>query len=336
MSARVVSKQVPSPESTVVLKDVIRLSDNRKIIYEIKPDLKVQLKTGYRHAAGVTLTYYPLRTNSKGERCDWESCREYEAEKAEGVGRIIGIGDSVMYGDQVGYSDAYLSVLEDMLNKAPEGKRWEAINHAVFGYNTVMEVESFKEKGLQYDPDIVIVGYCYNDFDLPDFVRNEEDYYTLGKSFLVEFIGRRLGIIAKKMNTGVEFKYRDFEGGDPSRVPSPYRDMVGGDAFKKALSELRALSLKHDFKVAVVFFTSFFGTPTGRDVIDLCSELGFTVIDVEPIIGEYMDKNNIENYLGSELSASRYDPHPSPLLHKMAAEEIFRQLAEKGVINAAL
>ena len=68
----------------------------------------------------------------------------------------------------------------------------EIINTAVPGYNTVMEIETMKENGLRYKPDIVIVGYIVNDFDLPNFIRETENYFSFQRSFAVEYFLNRL------------------------------------------------------------------------------------------------------------------------------------------------
>jgi hypothetical protein len=51
-------------------------------------------------------------------------------------------------------------VLEERLAKEVPNERWEVLNMAVPGYNTAMEVETLKARGLAYEPDVVVVGYC--------------------------------------------------------------------------------------------------------------------------------------------------------------------------------
>jgi hypothetical protein len=63
-----------------------------------------------------------------------------------------------------------LKVLERQLNELSSGKKYEVINFAVPGYNTAIEVEVFKQECLRYDPDLVIMHFNTNDYDVPGFM----------------------------------------------------------------------------------------------------------------------------------------------------------------------
>ena len=39
----------------------------------------------------------------------------------------------------------------------------EVLNFGVSGYNTQQEVETLREKGLRYSPDLVVLAVCVND-----------------------------------------------------------------------------------------------------------------------------------------------------------------------------
>jgi hypothetical protein len=86
----------------------------------------------------------------------------------------------------------YLAVLEERLAKEVPNERWEVLNMAVPGYNTAMEVETLKARGLAYEPDVVVVGFCWNDIDLPNFVRAPAEYLSLHRLFLRDFVRGRL------------------------------------------------------------------------------------------------------------------------------------------------
>jgi hypothetical protein len=132
-------------EGPVSFAHMIRLSKNPRIIYELKPNLSVIWEGN-----SVTL-------NEEGFRS--KSC---SARTSEDTFRIVGIGDSVMFGMGAADGEQYLALLENQLNQTFPGRRWEVINTAVPGYNTVMEVETLREKGLKYEPDIVIIEFCSN------------------------------------------------------------------------------------------------------------------------------------------------------------------------------
>jgi hypothetical protein len=57
--------------------------------------------------------------------------------------------------------DTYTSVLERILRE--KNRNVEVLNFGVAGYNTQQEVATLIEKGLDYDPDLVLLQYCLND-----------------------------------------------------------------------------------------------------------------------------------------------------------------------------
>lgn len=84
--------------------------------------------------------------------------------KEEGVFRIAAVGDSLTYGWRVGLDDCYVKQLESLLNeKASGGRRFEVLNFGVSGYNSEQELIVVEKKVLDFDPDLVIVGFVPND-----------------------------------------------------------------------------------------------------------------------------------------------------------------------------
>lgn len=109
---------------------------------------------GEHNRAGSFSTTFS--TNSKGLRD-----REYELKKPEGITRIIVIGDSFTWGFGVSDDEIYTERLEAMLTDT------EVINLGVTGYGLRQEITYLEREGLQYDPDIVIAGFCMNDIYRP-------------------------------------------------------------------------------------------------------------------------------------------------------------------------
>jgi len=103
---------------------------------------------------------------------------DWEEEKAEGVYRIVVIGDSVAAGQGADWGQQYAWQLEEKLNAvAPSllehlgptaattspDKRFEVLLLAVTGYSTVQELAVFEQDAYRYDPDLVIWSYVLND-----------------------------------------------------------------------------------------------------------------------------------------------------------------------------
>jgi lysophospholipase L1-like esterase len=83
---------------------------------------------------------------------------EHQKYKSKGVYRIICLGDST-----TANSD-YVRILEKLLNENKEIKEFEVWNCGVTGYNVIQYCRALEEKWLKYDPDMVIIGFCLNDF----------------------------------------------------------------------------------------------------------------------------------------------------------------------------
>jgi len=298
------------------LMHIIRPSDNQRIIYELRPNLDVQ----YEGAA--------TRTNSVGFRCP-----DHPVAKPPNRFRIVGIGDSGLFGLGIGDDENFLAVVNERLNGTDANRPFEAINTGVPGYNTVMEVETLAVKGLAYSPDLVVVAWCGNDLDLPNFIGNPDDYFSLTKSYLLErvvFACHGIDRLAQRPLVDSPRQPDLFtRENDPDRVPPQYREMVGLDAYRSAMRRLRSLSQRHGFDVVVVCHTR------GHDYVrEICAELGFPQLDAGPRVEEYMRRKGIERYLGSEMSVSATDPHGSAITHRLIADVLWEHLGDHPRIRA--
>jgi hypothetical protein len=93
-----------------------------------------------------------VNNNSRGLRDD-----EYPLERT-GKKRMLVLGDSFGWGFGVEQNQRFSEILEA---RRPD---WEIINASVAGYATDQEYLFLKEKGYQYQPDVVLVLMYENDF----------------------------------------------------------------------------------------------------------------------------------------------------------------------------
>ena len=311
---------VPIPDNgRVTLGHMIRLSPDPKIIYEFKPDLD------------VTFIGAPVTINAAGFRGPL-----YPEAKPPGTRRIVGLGDSFMFGHGVGDRDIYLRVLEDLLNRFTSGSRFETVNTAVPGYNTVMEVETLKTKGLVYQPDVVLIHFVGNDLELPNFIRVEQPVLALDRSFLVELLR---GAMASSPTVGGALRRHGLERSPrvegarrfidhPDDAPPQYRSMVGWEAWDGAMEELARLAEEHRFQPVLVTFSVTFAARQQR-ILKVARRLGIDSLEVGETYREYLDERGIDEYRGSPLALSDDNMHPSVLGHRIAARVIYRRLCER-------
>jgi hypothetical protein len=235
--------------------DTIRLSKNKSITYELIPGIRGQMD---KWPEGVLFS-----VNQLGFRDDEE--KSYT--KEEGKFRIVGVGGSVMLGQGVSFKDTYGEVIENELNQKAQKNgidiKFEFINLGVGGYNTTMEVETFLQKGVRFNPDLAIISYAPDDFDLPNFIIKKESPWTSKKSFAVFYLNKRLEVLSntkygkflgniawknKKKDLGIwgldmamrrNIKLANPIGNEYELVPDDYKFMVGIEAYVREMKRLK-------------------------------------------------------------------------------------------------
>ncbi len=103
-----------------------------------------------------------VRINSQGLRD-----REYSYHKPAGVYRVLVLGDSFVQGMQVPAAQTFPKVLEEILNRAGAGRRYEVINAGVAGYATDNELLFYREEAYRYEADLVLLAF-YHGNDVKD------------------------------------------------------------------------------------------------------------------------------------------------------------------------
>ena len=95
--------------------------------------------------------------------------KERSIDKPKDVYRIICLGDSTTANSE------YVKILEGLLNKNIKAKKFEVWNCGVTGYNAIQYCRALQGKWIKYNPDMVIIGFCLNDFSVTPLVTKERD-----------------------------------------------------------------------------------------------------------------------------------------------------------------
>jgi len=289
----------PEVHTTHPMSYIIRPSDDPHIVYDLQPDLEMDFG------------HHWLRTNHAGMRSD----KNYPLARQPHSLRIVGVGDSGMFGWDVEQNEPYLAVLEANLNRRGNGTTYEALNFAVPGYNTQLEAETLRRKALAYRPDVVIVGWCENDFSLPYFMLEHVNFRRRDISYLYRLLFDRKNYLADA--TGVRFtEMREFNEKDVMPEITGGTDVAG---VRRALQDMRELSRTHDFHLLI------FG-PLGPEILRLCREVGVDYYNTfEKIPGGIYPDDFAIHFM-----------HPRPGGHRVLAEYLERELAERGWLNPRL
>lgn len=85
--------------------------------------------------------------------------RRYPLEPPPGTFRIIVLGNSVAFGYGVDETETFAKRLEEVLRQRYPGRPFEVLNFAVNGYNAYNQGALLADRGLQYEPDLVLVQF---------------------------------------------------------------------------------------------------------------------------------------------------------------------------------
>lgn len=307
---RTASGTALAPGQPVRLGQIVRPASEPDIVYELLPDLDVEFQ---RH---------PLRTGHRGFRGG-----DPPDPLPDDAFVVVGLGDSVLFGSGVAAEQTFLARLQRLLAVELPQRTVVAVNTGVPGYNTAMEVATLQAKCLSLRPDVVLIDFVENDFDLPNFLLLPPDPLRLDKCFLYDLAHKVLRADRRPNGPLEPAPMADrlhFER-DPARVPAPYRHMVGVDGYRRALARLLALSREHGFHVLVSCHTEI--DPAARAV---CDELSLPVVTAAAAQRAFLQTHDDVPLRDSALVVAPDDLHPSALGHELLAAELLAFLSASG------
>lgn len=154
----------------IVLEVVLRLlgygnleiyEPDRKLYWRLKPSQDCYTKVGHR----------PVQINAHGTRGP-----EFRADKPAGAWRILSLGDSRTFGWGLNDAETYSRRLEQLLQqRIGTGKTVEVINAGVNAWSYPQMQVYFREEGLRFRPDFVILAEAnlwtqFSEQNSPEFV----------------------------------------------------------------------------------------------------------------------------------------------------------------------
>jgi lysophospholipase L1-like esterase len=254
-------------------------------------------------------------------------------DKPENVFRIVVLGDSVTNSHFPGWrlQEYYPAVLQDLLNSRQSRQTYEVINAGVPGYNTQQEAEYLQNKWKDYNPEMVILGYCAaNDRAVRrKIIQHKEgvycsdvrENYPFVRVFpygMSEFLMRKSAIFRLVNLLLVESAYKNNWKAVLNRIEYFDRSSETKDAIKK----IQKICSKADIDLLVVIFPrlDFQNSEETDWIVNVCREQGVNYISCYEIFKD----------TGFEkLKVSAKDIcHPNKLGHRLVAQRIFRHIME--------
>jgi lysophospholipase L1-like esterase len=299
------------------LGGIVRLSANRALGFELIPDNRDAgiNAAGYRGPLVTKLTHPDAK-------------------------RVVGIGDSTLFGLGVAEPDTCLRQLEGMLRA--EAAPVQVVNLAVPGYNSRQELEMLKVRGLEMDPDLLILGYDHNDAEIPleQAVAAESlprDYgQNAIQSELVRYVSRKVRARSLRAMSGVSPENERFES---YFVRGPL-----WEDHRAALAELGALASQRNIPVVVLVYDAWIR----REPVEssehyrklhmpldtLWKELRFHVVDCYTLFQSYMRQHDRKDIQSLWVRVSpRRDGHPNAAGHQLIAEALLELIQSRGLLR---
>lgn len=256
-----------------------------------------------------------VRINSEGWR-DYE----YDTKKGEDTYRILVLGDSITFGWGVELNNTFSKIVEKRFNQeqpSDDYRSYEVINTGVGNYNTVMELQSLKEKGMKYDPDLIILGYYINDAEM---THQASSLQFLKRSYFYAFIWDKYQ----------NMKTRYIEGTDYQTFYSNlYQEGFEGKIqAENSLRELIAITKENNITLLIIIFPEFHNfvdyefNKTTQFVTDIGEEYDVQVLDLLPYYKDHAPES---------IWVSYEDAHPNALGNYIAADAIYTTLTQRYI-----
>ncbi len=244
--------------------------------------------------------------------------------KPTGAFRIVGLGDSITIGDiadekgvrERGGPITYLSLAEQQL-QSRSTRPVETLNFGVPGYDTQQEVRQLEVRGLTYQPDLITLGYCLNDWiELPFTV-----YTSDGVPQLKWGTDDHLNVI--------EMMRQQLAPASSEKFFQQSYERPLWKASVAALTRLAEISRERKIPAVVIIFPMLLDfktypfAPFHQKLVALVDGLGMTAVDLLPA---FRGANHPTSFRAQDADTV----HPVVAGHGVAAAELLKVLLAKN------
>jgi lysophospholipase L1-like esterase len=298
-----------------------RLSNYNMEMWRYASDLKCPLDhplLPFYHCPDKHGTYYgtEISINSFGFRD-----RECSLRKPENKKRVVFLGDSFTLGWGVPLDETFSKRVEKMLRDS--GISCEVINMGVGNYNTTMEVELFKWKGLRLEPDLVVLTFFVNDTEPIPRHRSFLAYSIMRHSYLYAFLFDRFTRLRATAAHTPEWQvyYRHLYSHENAENLAMNTESV---------NELIELCSDNHIGLLIVSIPEMhdFGEYQFSFAVDyirgLAEQAGIPFIDLLPAFGESVPES---------MWVSLDDLHANSRAHRVIGREIGNRIASEGLLR---
>jgi lysophospholipase L1-like esterase len=259
-----------------------------------------------------------IRINAHGLRG-----AEVDPARSPSILRIATVGGSFTFGYGVSDEGTYPIALERVLNERAHelGEKVEVLNFGVSGYGIREEVALIEHKLPPWEPDLVIVGYVFNDPET-------DPVQPLGAFFSGTAWWQRSHFLRLAAKARFDLEVRRL--GDGNYLRALHRNARKWEGVRRAFREIRAASDHRGFEILLMIFPAIPPPPRGKwadyeysdlhaKVREAAEEAGLEVFDLFDVLSA-RDPRTI----------ALADGHPSPPGNEVIARAIADRLCGEG------
>jgi len=261
----------------------------------------------------------------------------FPKEKGEGVFRIACVGDSFTFGMGAEEEGTWPAQLQRSLDHFLPEHEFEVWNFGVAGYDGLQEYEYLRTRVMQFEPDLILIGYYINDA----ITKGTE----LSKS---SYISRRIRILCSPNADNWIRTLRNYSVLADSIADTLFRKVgmteytrrytelyelngQGWQDLQESLIEVRDVAHRKRARLAVVLYPQLIplgeGLASDRAlavVASFCKASGIRSFDLAPTFaGKQLDS----------LWVHPYDQHPTAQGHQMAGVAIARFVIDAKLLG---
>jgi len=277
--------------------------------------------TPFDKTEDIPFIHKPNLVNARGRGCvifntDNLGLRSKNAgttylKKKENEYRIIIVGNSITFGNGVKRTeDTFVQVLADVLNQLQSDVKVQAFNYGVGAYSVKEMVATLQYRMLDVEPDLVIMAIIPGDFDLSRTGTVDKWGYTtnvklsgfMSRDSIIKYLLRKLHLTYLLRDLRYRWSKEDQITQKrflENKLPSSY----------SYVKQFKEITEQHKLPHILVILPS--ETTHMMSLSEQLTRDEITFVDLSSMINEFTSV---------QFRASKFDAHPSALVHKRIGE----------------
>lgn len=270
--------------------------------YEPKPNSSETASLKFMGAEYDYLVKYQINSDGMNQ------LKNFPIKKERETFRIVTLGDSFTFGENVNTFENYPSVLQRILDKECSSQtKFEVLNLGVSGYDIQYSIERLKNRGLKYEPDLVLWLVAVDQLS-------------------------RVNRLTAEKSRGFLREMKSTEEGRKELEKKPYAFIVRAkNAVVNELGESKILAMQEEYLNEIRLHYDYpvlFLTFDGKHIKDTHKNLLRKISSTNPNIFFYEKISDIY-----KMDGVLPDFHPSSKGYQIIAEDVFNYLKDSNLID---